>query len=248
MSYNSDSATTVDNEEVAKFTKIADQWWDKEGKFKPLHKFNPARLTYIKENLIQHFKLDQNAAEPLKSLKILDIGCGGGLLCEPLAKLGAKLYGIDAGKANIEAAKVHAKKSELSIDYQNINIENLAKKKGKFDVVLAMEVVEHVANVENFIAAAASCLKKDGLMFIATINRTLKSYMLAIIGAEYILRWLPAGTHSWSKFLKPSQIYQIASENSLKLEKLNGFEYNLLNDRWKVTNDNSVNYIAIFKK
>jgi len=246
--------STIDPQEVEKFAKIANEWWNYGGKFKPLHKFNPIRISYIKEKLIKHFNLDPktHSNAPLSGLKILDIGCGGGLLCEPLARLGAEVTGIDAAEENIKAAKIHCEKSELNISYFDIDLEEFAEKKEKqeekFDVVLAMEVVEHIANLDNFIAAASKCLKKDGLMFIATINRTLKSYMMAIVGAEYILRWLPIGTHSWRKFLKPSQINNIAITNDLDLQELNGFEYNLLKDEWKITDNADVNYILTFRK
>ena len=245
---NKKTKTTIDDNEVEKFIKMADEWWDQEGKFKPLHKFNPTRISYIREKLVNHFNLDNDSRTPLSKLKILDIGCGGGLLCEPLSKLGAQVTGIDAAAKNIKVAQLHAEKSKLDITYSHIDVEEMAKKKDKFDVVLAMEVVEHVSNVDNFIAAAAKCLKKNGLMFVATINRTAKSYAFAIVGAEYILRWLPVGTHSWKKFFKPSEIYNSAVINDLDLKELNGVEYNLLKDEWKVSDNVDVNYICLFQK
>ncbi len=233
--------TTINPAEIEKFTSIADQWWNEKGSFKPLHKFNPIRIGYIRDTLVSHFN-------EIKNLKILDIGCGGGLLTEPLFKLGINMTGIDAGQKNIEAAKIHATNSGLKIDYRHIDVEKLANSEEKFDAVLAMEIIEHVANVNNFIAAASDCLKPNGLMFVATLNRTVKSYLKAIIGAEYVLKWLPRGTHDWKSFLKPSEIYKIASQNNLNLIKSNGFEYNLLKDNWKISDNLDVNYVMIFKK
>ena len=233
--------TTINPAEIEKFTSIADQWWNEKGSFKPLHKFNPIRIGYIRDTLASHFG-------EIKNLKILDIGCGGGLLTEPLFKLGINMTGIDAGGKNIEAAKIHAANSGLKIDYRHIDVEKLANSEEKFDAVLAMEIIEHVADVNNFIAAASDCLKPNGLIFIATLNRTIKSYLKAIIGAEYVLKWLPRGTHDWKNFLKPSEIYKIASQNNLNLIKSNGFEYNLLKDDWKISDNLDVNYIMIFKK
>ena len=233
--------TTINPAEIEKFTSIADQWWNEKGSFKPLHKFNPIRIGYIRDTLASHFG-------EIKNLKILDIGCGGGLLTEPLFKLGINMTGIDAGEKNIEAAKIHAANSGLKIDYRHIDVEKLANSEEKFDAVLAMEIIEHVADVNNFIAAASNCLKPNGLMFVATLNRTVKSYLKAIIGAEYVLKWLPRGTHDWKSFLKPSEIYKIASQNNLNLIKSNGFEYNLLKDDWKISDNLDVNYVMIFKK
>jgi 2-polyprenyl-6-hydroxyphenyl methylase / 3-demethylubiquinone-9 3-methyltransferase len=240
--------STIDAAEIAKFTKMADEWWSATGKFKPLHKFNPCRISYIKSFLIDNFGLDGAALQPLKDLKILDIGCGGGLLCEPLANLGADVKGIDAGKENIEVAKIHAQKTGLKIDYQQQDVEELAKKDEKFDVVLTMEIVEHVADVEKFLIAAQNCLKPNGLMFVATLNRTAKSFVNAIVGAEYILRWLPKGTHDWKKFLKPGEIAQILQKNDLELLDLTGFSYSLLKDEWRRGKNVDINYAMIFKK
>jgi len=240
-------SNTIDAKEVEKFTAMADEWWSATGKFKPLHKFNPCRISYIREKLINHFSLDASSNAPLKNLKILDVGCGGGLLCEPLKRLGADIIGIDAGEKNIAAAKVHAEKSGLQIDYRNQNVEDLAQTDEKFDAVLTMEVVEHVADVKKFLIAAKNCLKPNGILFVATLNRTAKSYLNAIIGAEYILRWLPRGTHDWKKFLKPSEINKIAENNNLQLLELDGFSYNLLKDEWKISEDVDVNYVIVFK-
>ena len=238
--------STINKREIDKFSKMADEWWNPEGKFKPLHKFNPIRIQYIKENLIHHFKIKKKKI-PLKNLKILDIGCGGGLLSEPISRLGAKITGIDASKKNIKIAKAHLKKSKLKINYICSSPENL-KTKEKFDAILNMEIVEHVEDVELFIKKSSELLKKGGLMFVATLNKTLKSYIFAIVGAEYILRWLPIGTHEWDKFIEPYKLIKYGKKNSLKLNKINGMEFNLLNNKWSISEDSSVNYIAEFKK
>ena len=196
--------STINKREIDKFSKMADEWWNPEGKFKPLHKFNPIRIQYIKENLIRHFKIKKKKI-PLKNLKILDIGCGGGLLSEPISRLGAKVTGIDASKKNIKIANAHLKKSKLKINYICSSPENL-KTKEKFDAILNMEIIEHVEDVELFIKKSSELLKKGGLMFVATLNKTLKSYIFAIVGAEYILRWLPIGTHEWEKFIEPYKL------------------------------------------
>ena len=237
---------TVNKKEIEKFSKIADEWWDPNGKFKPLHKFNPIRIKYIKHNIIKNFKLNSKNT-PLKNIDILDIGCGGGLLAEPMCRLGAKVVGIDASQKNINVAKFHAKKNKLNINYICASPEILKINK-KFDVILNMEIIEHVDDINFFIKKSSELLKKNGLMFIATINKTLKSYVFAIIGAEYILQWLPRGTHDWNKFVKPEDLIKISKSNNLKLEKLNGMEFNLLTNEWNITSDNSINYITKFKK
>ena len=237
---------TINKQEIAKFSKIATEWWNPEGKFKPLHKFNPIRIKYIKDNIIKNFKLN-STIKPLKKINILDIGCGGGLLTEPMCRLGANVVGIDASQKNIDIAKFHAKKNGLKINYLCVTPEDLKIKK-KFDVILNMEIVEHVENVNFFLKKSSELLKKNGLMFIATLNKTLKSYAFAIIGAEYVLRWLPIGTHDWDKFVKPEDLIKINKENNLKLEKLDGMKFNLLTEQWSLSSDNSVNYITKFKK
>jgi len=239
-------SSTINKLEIAKFSKIAAEWWSPNGKFKPLHKFNPIRIKYLKENIIEHFKLKQTNS-PLKGLNVLDIGCGGGLLSEPITRLGAKVTAIDASKKNIQVAKFHAKKNSLKINYLCSSPEKLDLNK-KFDVVLNMEIVEHVEDLNFFIKKSSNLLKKNGLMFIATINKTFKSYMFAIIGAEYVLRWLPIGTHDWEKFVKPSELISITKKNNLSLKKLDGMNFNILDNSWKVTNDISVNYITRFIK
>ena len=237
---------TINKKEIEKFSKIAEEWWNPEGKFKPLHKFNPIRISYIKENIIETFKLE-NKKNPLKNIKILDVGCGGGLLSEPMCRLGATVTGIDASDKNINVAKIHSQKDNLKINYFCSSPEKF-KINDKFDVILNMEIVEHVEDVNLFLSSCNKLLKKNGIMFVATLNKTLKSYFFAIIGAEYILRWLPIGTHEWEKFLKPEDLISIQKKNNLKLEKLNGMNFNFLKDKWSVGDDKSVNYIAKFIK
>ena len=237
---------TINKKEIEKFSKMAEEWWNPNGKFKPLHKFNPIRIKYIKENILNDFKITQSHT-PLKGLNILDIGCGGGLLSEPMARLGANVIGIDASSKNIQIAKHHLKKSKLNIKYYNASPENF-KYKSKFDVVLNMEIVEHVQDVNIFINQTAKFLNKSGIMFIATLNQTLKSYLFAIIGAEYFLRWLPIGTHEWDKFIKPENLVEICKKNSLNLKKIDGVKFNPILNDWKISKDTSVNYISKFKK
>ena len=239
--------TTVNKIEIEKFSKMAKDWWNPGGKFKPLHLFNPARIAFIKEKLIFHFKLDANSSKPLKKLKILDIGCGGGLLCEPLNRLGAIVTGIDPSSDNIEVAKLHSKKMNLNIKYMQYSPENL-NFKNKFDVILNMEVVEHVSNINLFIKNCSKLVKKNGIMFVATINKNLKSYVFAILGAEYILRWLPIGTHDWHKFLTPQDLEIITNKNNFVTDEIVGMKFNLLSNKWNKSSDTSVNYISTFLK
>jgi len=234
--------SSVNKKEIQKFSKMADEWWDPSGKFKPLHKFNPIRIQYIKENIIGNFKL-KIKKKPLDKIAILDIGCGGGLLSEPMTRLGANVTGIDASSKNINIAKHHAKKNKLKINYICSSPEKLKIKK-KFDVILNMEIVEHVDDINFFINSSSKLLKKNGLMFVATLNKTLKSYMFAIIGAEYVLRWLPIGTHDWEKFVKPVDLKNILHKNNLKLEKLDGMNFNIIKDEWSISSDTSINYIT----
>ena len=238
--------SSVNKKEIEKFSKIADEWWDPHGKFKPLHKFNPIRIKYIKENIIEQFKI-KNKANPLSGINILDIGCGGGLLSEPMSRLGANITGIDASIKNIKIAKLHAKKNGLKINYICSSPEKLKITK-KFDVILNMEIVEHVEDISFFLKSCSKLLKKNGLMFVATINKTLKSYVFAIVGAEYILRWLPIGTHEWEKFVKPEELKKILTKNNLSLKKFDGMHFNIIKDQWNITKDLSVNYIAKFLK
>ena len=238
--------STINKKEIEKFSKIAEEWWNPTGKFKPLHKFNPIRITYIKDNIIKTLKL-KGEKKPLENVRILDVGCGGGLLSEPMARLGAEVVGIDASDRNIEIAKIHAKKNNLNIKYLCSSPEKLKIEK-KFDVLLNMEIVEHVDDLNLFLNSCSKLLKPNGIMFVATINKTLKSYLFAIIGAEYILRWLPIGTHDWEKFVKPEDLIKLLSNHKLNLDEVNGLKFNFFNDNWNFSSDNSVNYIAKFIK
>jgi len=238
--------TSVNKKEIDKFSKMANEWWDPEGKFKPLHKFNPTRIKYIKENIIYNFKL-KNKSKPLSGIKILDIGCGGGLLSEPMSRMGANVTGIDASDKNIKIAKLHSKKNKLKINYLCSSPEKLKIEK-KFDVILNMEIVEHVEDIDFFLRSCSKLLKKNGIMFVATINKTLKSYVFAIIGAEYVLRWLPIGTHELEKFVKPEDLKKILMKYDLSLNKLEGMNFNIIKDEWSISRDLSVNYIAKFIK
>ena len=237
---------SINKKEIEKFSKIAEEWWNPNGKFKPLHNFNPIRIKYIKENIIKDFKI-KSSKKPLNKINLLDIGCGGGLLSEPMCRLGANVVGIDASSKNIEVAKFHAKKSRLKINYKVASPEKL-KTNIKFDIILNMEIVEHVENVDFFIKESTKLLKKNGIMFVATLNKTLKSYAFAIIGAEYILKWLPIGTHDWEKFIQPNDLIRISAKNSLSLKKLDGMKFNILNNSWKISKDTSINYIVKLKK
>ena len=237
---------SINKKEIEKFSKIAEEWWNPNGKFKPLHNFNPIRIKYIKDNLVKDFNI-KTSNKPFKNIRILDIGCGGGLLSEPMSRLGASVVGIDASEKNIQVAKFHAKKSKLKIDYKVASPEKL-KTKIKFDVVLNMEIIEHVDDINFFIKESSKLLKKNGVMFVATLNKTLKSYAFAILGAEYILKWLPIGTHDWEKFVKPNDLINISKKNDLILKKLDGMKFNILDNSWKVSDDTSVNYITKFIK
>jgi 2-polyprenyl-6-hydroxyphenyl methylase/3-demethylubiquinone-9 3-methyltransferase len=233
--------SSINKKEIEKFSKIAEEWWNPNGKFRPLHNFIPIRIKYIRDNIIKDFNL-KTSDKPLNKISILDIGCGGGLLSEPMSRLGAKVVGIDASKKNIEIARFHAKKNKLKIDYKVASPETL-KTNIKFDVILNMEIVEHVEDINFFINKSSKLLKKDGIMFVATLNKTLKSYAFAIIGAEYILKWLPIGTHDWTKFITPNYLINISKKNNLLLKRLDGMKFNILNDTWKLSDDTSINYI-----
>ncbi len=237
---------TINKKEIDKFSKLAEEWWDPNGKFKPLHNFNPVRLKYIKYSILKKYK-NTDKKRPLKNIRILDIGCGGGLLCEPLSKLGAEVVGIDASEKNIKIAKLHSRENNLRINYFCASPENF-KIKGKFDVILNMEIVEHVENVNFFLNQSTKFLKKEGLMFVATLNKTLKSFFFAIIGAEYVLRWLPIGTHDWDMFIEPKKLINICKNNNLVLQDLFGVKYNIINNDWEVSKDTSINYLAKFEK
>ncbi|MEE9314469.1 MAG: bifunctional 2-polyprenyl-6-hydroxyphenol methylase/3-demethylubiquinol 3-O-methyltransferase UbiG [Rhizobiaceae bacterium] len=237
--------STIDQSEVDHFSSLAQEWWNPTGKFKPLHKFNPVRLTYIREKLCEHFDLDPKAHNAFKGLKMLDIGCGGGLLSEPMAKMGATVVGADAGETNIEVAKLHAKQSGVKVDYRATTAEDLAAAGEKFDVVLNMEVVEHVADVELFMTACASMVKPGGLMLVATINRTMKAKTLAIFMAENVLRWLPKGTHQYEKLVTPSELTAPTEAEGMTILEKVGVSYNPINDSWNRSNDLDVNYMVL---
>ncbi len=242
------AATTINDSEVKKFSDLAEQWWDPSGQFKPLHKFNPVRLAYIREHILASFKLDGTKRYPFEGLNILDIGCGGGLLCEPMARLGATVTGADASQRNIAIAKIHAEQSGLDITYLATTSEELAAKGKQFDVVLNMEVVEHVADVPLYLKSCSELVRPGGLMFIATINRTAKAYALAIVGAEYVLKWLPKGTHDFKKFLTPEEIISIISRHKMSIRDRCGVSFNPLHDQWRKSRDMSVNYMLLAEK
>ena len=235
-------STTINKEEIQKFSRLADEWWDVNGKFKPLHMFNPIRIEYITEKIKIHFKLKKDKSNYLEGLNVLDIGCGGGLISEPIARLGANVTGIDASEKNINIAKLHSKKNGLKINYFNASPENF-KHIEKFDIILNLEIVEHVDNVNLYIASCYKLLKKNGLMFTATLNRSFISYIKAIIGAEYILRWLPIGTHDWNKFIKPEELEKFLLDEKFSTLDVKGLKFNPFLKKWKKTNDLSVNYI-----
>ena len=237
---------TINKKEIEKFSKIAEEWWNPQGKFKPLHKFNPIRISYIKESVIKNFKL-KIKNKPLENIKILDIGCGGGLLSEPMTKLGADVVGIDASKNNIKIAELHAKKNNLKIKYYCTSPEKF-KTETKFDVILNMEIIEHVNDVDFYLRSCSRLLRKNGIMFVATLNKTLKSYLFAIVGAEYILRWLPIGTHDWEKFIKPNDLINMLKKYKLEINKLDGVKFDIIKNDWNLSSDKSINYIAEFIK
>jgi 2-polyprenyl-6-hydroxyphenyl methylase/3-demethylubiquinone-9 3-methyltransferase len=242
------TAVTVDPTEIRKFERMAAEWWDPDGKFKPLHKFNPVRLGYIRDVVVGHFGRDAKGGKPFAGLRLLDIGCGGGILSEPMARLGAEVVGLDPSEANIAIARLHAKKSGLAIDYRATTAESLVESGERFNVVLAMEVVEHVTDVSAFITAAAALLKRDGLLFIATINRTAKAFALAIVGAEYLLRWLPRGTHDYEKFVRPAELEAAFETAGLVIHDRSGVGYSPLTDTWSLSKNMDVNYMLVARK
>ncbi len=241
-------ASTIDADEVAKFSAIAAEWWDPDGKFRPLHKFNPVRLAYIREKICQHFDRGQNDLRPFEGLRLLDIGCGGGLLCEPMTRLGADVLGADASQRNIHTASVHATEMDLDIDYRCVTSEELAQQGETFDIVLNMEVVEHVADVDLFVTSCASMVRPGGVMIMATLNRTLKAFALAIVGAEYVLGWLPKGTHQWEKFVTPEELATAVTSAGLEIAERKGVVYNPFADAWKLSADTDVNYMMLAKR
>ncbi len=248
MTQRSTQTGTVDQEEVARFSRLAGQWWDPHGPMAALHKFNPVRLAYIRDHAAEHFGHDPKRLDSLAGLRILDIGCGGGVLSEPLARLGAAVVGADPSASNIAVARRHAAQSGLTIDYREATAEALADAGEHFDVVLAMEVVEHVADVGLFVDRAVALVKPDGVLFVATLNRTAKSFALAIVGAEYILRWLPRGTHQWDKFVTPNELEIAIEQSGLRITAETGVIYNLFADRWQLSRDMDVNYMVVAEK
>ena len=240
-------STTINKEEIQKFSNLAQEWWDVNGKFKPLHMFNPIRIEYMLENIKKYFKLKKDKINILEGLKILDIGCGGGLISEPMARLGAEVTGIDASEKNINIAKIHSKENKLKINYINTSPEKLSDYE-KYDIILNLEIVEHVEDVGLYIKSCQKLLKRNGLMFTATLNRSFTSYIKAIIGAEYILRWLPIGTHDWNKFLKPEELENYLSKENFSTLDIKGLTFNPLTGKWKKSKDLSVNYIICSTK
>jgi len=241
---------SVDHAEIAKFEAMADAWWDPAGKFRPLHRLNPVRVGFIRDRLVRRLGRDPNQPEPLNGVSILDIGCGGGLLAEPLARLGAEVTGIDAAARNIEIARLHAEKLGVKVTYLPCTAEDLAAQvgsagEGRFDAVLAMEIVEHVADLESFFQATRNLLKPNGMLVVATLNRTMKSFAFAIVGAEYILRWLPRGTHDWRRFMRPSELAQHLRRQGLEVGELTGLSYDPIGDRFSLSRDCGVNYMAV---
>ena len=239
--------TTINKAEIQKFSNLADEWWNVNGKFKPLHMFNPIRIEYIKEKIINHFNLSHEKFSPFSNLSILDIGCGGGLISEPMARLGGKVTGIDASKKNVEVAKIHCKKTKLKINYLNKSPEQMNNNE-KFDIILNLEVVEHVQDLDLYLKSCAKLLKKNGLIFTATLNRTLTSYIKAIVGAEYILRWLPVGTHDWNKFIKPEELEEKLVKEKLCTQDIKGLSFNPFLNKWSRSSNLDVNYIICSSK
>ena len=240
--------TTIDQDEVARFSAMAAEWWSPNGKFRPLHKFNPVRLTYIRDHVAAHFGRDPRSDKPLAGLRLLDIGCGGGLLSEPMARMGAEVLGADASRTNIEVATIHAEQSGVDVSYEAVTSEELAARGERFDIVLNMEVVEHVSDVDLFLTSCAEMVKPDGLMFVATINRTMKARALAIIGAEYVLRWLPRGTHQYEKLVRPEEIETPLNASGMHVIDRTGVFYNPLQDQWNLSRDMDVNYMMLLER
>jgi 2-polyprenyl-6-hydroxyphenyl methylase/3-demethylubiquinone-9 3-methyltransferase len=240
--------TTINADEVDKFSRLADEWWDPKGQFKALHRLNPARLGYIRDQALAHFGRDGGVRRPLEGLSVLDIGCGGGLLSEPLARLGATVTGIDAAGRNVAVARLHAEQAGVAVDYQEITAEALLEGGSRFDIVLAMEVIEHVENVPLFMKSCAGLVAPGGLLFIATINRTLRALALAIYGAEYVLRWIPRGTHQYEKFLTPEEVRALATRNGLRIVDQTGVVFHPIADEWRLSPDMGINYMVLAEK
>jgi 2-polyprenyl-6-hydroxyphenyl methylase / 3-demethylubiquinone-9 3-methyltransferase len=242
------TAASIDPDEVARFAAMAEEWWDPNGKFRPLHQLNPARLRFIRDRIAGHFGRDALADSPLAGLRLLDIGCGGGLVSEPMARLGATVVGIDASDKNVSVARSHAGQSGLAIDYRNEAAEDLAATGEQFDVVLALEVIEHVADIGSFIGACAELARPGGAVVFSTLNRTPQSFLFGIVGAEYVLGWLPRGTHQWNRFVRPSELAAALRPHGLNITALEGLTYQPLAERWRLSRDLSVNYLAFAVK
>ena len=242
------SVSTVDPAEVAKFSAMAETWWDPTGKFAPLHKFNPVRLKFIRQTAVLHFRRDDKSLTPFAGLSLLDIGCGGGLLSEPMARMGFAVTGADASEKNVKTAATHADATGIAIDYRATTAEALAEDGRQFDVVLNMEVVEHVADLKAYLDACAQLVKPGGIMIVATLNKTLKSLALAKIGAEYILRWVPAGTHDWNRFIEPKRLHAMLQESGLKMLKTQGVAFDPLTWDWRLSDDTDVNYMVVAER
>lgn len=244
----SQSAASIDPAEIARFSALAAEWWDPQGKFRPLHKFNPVRLQFIRDRIAAHFRRDPLGNRPLEGLRLLDIGCGGGLVSEPMARLGASVVGADASERNIGVASLHAAEAGVAVDYRCTSAEDLAAAGERFDVVLALEVVEHVADLEGFLLACGAMVQPGGLLIAATLNRTPKSFALGIVAAEYILGWVPRGTHDWKKFLKPHELAGGLRRAGLTLQEVAGVSYSPFDDRWRISRDTGVNYMMVTVK
>lgn len=243
------ATNTVDDAEIAHFSAMAEEWWDAQGKFKPLHGMNALRVGFIRDHIATTHRRDITQAEPLKGIRVLDVGSGGGLLCEPMRRLGAEVTGVDAAEKNIAVASLHAEQMGLDITYRHSTAEALAEAGKQYDVVFALEIIEHVADVEAFLASVAALVKPGGLLFMSTMNRTAKAYAMAILGAEYILRWLPKGTHHWNKFLKPSELILPLERHGIRTLDLQGMVYNPFSTDWRLdAKDLSVNYIFVGSK
>jgi 2-polyprenyl-6-hydroxyphenyl methylase/3-demethylubiquinone-9 3-methyltransferase len=242
---SADARTTIDQSEVDRFSAMAAEWWDPTGKFKPLHKINPVRLAYIRDMVCAHYGRDPKAHRPLEGLRVLDIGCGGGLLSEPVARMGASVLGADASEKNIKIAMTHSAQSGVEVDYRAVTAEALAAAGETFDIVLNMEVVEHVADVEFFLSTCASMVRPGGLMLVSTINRTMKAAALAIFGAEYVLRWLPRGTHQYEKLVRPEEIEGPLASSGMGVVEMKGVFFNPLQNQWNLSSDIDVNYMVL---
>jgi 2-polyprenyl-6-hydroxyphenyl methylase/3-demethylubiquinone-9 3-methyltransferase len=241
-------AASIDPAEIQRFDALASEWWDPNGKLRPLHRLNPARLTYLRDKAAAHFGRDTRRLRALDGLRVLDIGCGGGLVSEPFARMGASVVGVDAAERNIRVAQIHAAEFDLAIDYRNAAAEDLAAAGEQFDIVLALEVIEHVTDIAGFLQTCTALVRPGGALFVGTLNRTPQAFALAIVGAEYVMRWLPRGTHDWHKFVRPSELAAGLRPLGMQIRDLSGLSYSLFKDEWQVGRDLSVNYLAYAAK